>query len=150
LWQARATGELDMYAVDRNTQEDSLRLGWRGNGVAGFSNARGADFSFETNADMLLVISARVDAVPEGEVSVGVACGTGCQASVPLTAELRAMPAGQWLRLGIPLKCFARAGADMARPITRFELRGTGRALLTVNRIALGTDVDRRANCAVQ
>jgi hypothetical protein len=38
----------------------------------------------------------------------------------------------------------------MARPITRFELRGTGRAQLTVNRIALGTDVDRRANCPMQ
>lgn len=148
LWQARASGELDMFAVDRSTQEDSLRLAWRGTGAATFSNTRGADFSFETNADMLLIITARVDAAPEGEVNVGVACGTGCQGSVALAADLRAMPAAQWLRLGIPLKCFARAGADMGKPVTRFELRGTGRAQLTVNRIALGTDVDRRASCA--
>jgi beta-glucosidase len=149
LWQARATGELDMYAVDRNTQEDSLRLAWRGTGSTSFSNTRGADFSFETNADMLLVITVRMESPADGDISMGLACGAGCQASVPLTADLRALPSGQWLRLGVPLKCFTRAGADPAKPVTRFELRGTGRTQLTVNRIALGTDVDRRVNCAV-
>ncbi len=150
VWQSRNTGALVVSAVDRATQEDSLRLAWPGAeaGALSFTNQRGADFSFETNADMLLVLTMRVDAAP-GDLSVTTACGAGCQGTVALTGEVRGLPAGQWLRLGVPLKCFTSAGADMGKPVTRFELRGSGSGDLTINRIALGTDVDRRANCAV-
>jgi beta-glucosidase len=149
VWQQRSSGELSVTAVDRATQEDSLRLAWSGPGALSFASARGEDFSFQTNADMLLVLTMRVDAAPAGDLSMAASCGAGCQGSVPLAADVRALPAGQWLRLGVPLKCFTRAGADMGKPVTRFELRATGRAQLTVNRIALGTDVDRRAGCPV-
>jgi beta-glucosidase len=149
VWQSRSTGELSVSAVDRAAQEDSLRLAWTGTGAQSFASTRGEDFSFQTNADMLLVLTLKVDAAPSGELSLTAACGAGCQGAVPLAADLRALAVGQWLRLGVPLKCFTRAGADMTKPVTRFELRATGRADLTVNRIALGTDVDRRAGCAV-
>jgi beta-glucosidase len=151
LWQARSTGELTSSAVDRATQEDSLRLAWTGagSGSQSFTSTRGENFSFETNADMLLVLTLRVDAAPTADVALTLSCGAGCQGSVPLAADLRALPTGQWLRLGVPLKCFTRAGADMGKPVTRFELRTAGRADLTVNRIALATDVDRRSSCAV-
>jgi beta-glucosidase len=69
---------------------------------------------------------------------------------VPLEADLRALPAGQWQRLGVPLKCFATAGADMGQRLTRFELQTGGRADLSIHRVALGMDVDRRVACAVQ
>lgn len=150
VWRSRTTGEITLSAVDRSTQEDSLRVDWRGAAAGNlvFAYQAGADFSFETNADMLLVLTMQVKTAP-GELSLTSVCGQGCQGAVPLAADVRALPAGQWLRLGIPLKCFTRAGADPARPVNRFELRGTGPAELTINRIALGTDVDRRANCPV-
>jgi beta-glucosidase len=149
VWQSRSIGEITVSAVDRATQEDSLRMEWRGAGVGSlvFAYQRGADFSFETNADMLLVLTLKVDAAP-GDLAVTAVCGAGCQGAVPLAAGVRALPVGQWLRLGVPLKCFAAAGADMAKPLNRFELRGSGPAELTINRIALGTDVDRRVECS--
>jgi beta-glucosidase len=150
VWQSRSGGEIIVSAVDRATQEDSLRLAWPGAeaGSLSFTNQRGADFSFETNADMLLVLTMQVDAAP-GEFAVSAACGTGCQGTVPVSADVHALPLRQWLRLGIPLKCFAAAGVDFGKPLRRIELQGKGRAQLTINRIALGTDVDRRASCAV-
>jgi beta-glucosidase len=151
VWTPRTTGALTALAVDRATQEDSLRLIWSGagNGAQVFTSTRGENFSFETNADMLLVLTLKVDTAPAGDFSVTAACGQGCQGAVPVANVLRALPSGQWLRLGMPLKCFAAAGADMTRPITRIELRTAGRADLTLNRLALGTDVDRRVGCAV-
>jgi beta-glucosidase len=136
---------------DRQRQEDSLRLVWSGaaTGALSFGSAAGEDFSRETNADMMLVLTLKVDGSPDGGATLTVACGASCQGSVALEADLRAMPAGQWQRFGVPLKCFTRAGADMNQKLARFELRTAGKLDLSVNRVALGVDVDRKSNCQV-
>lgn len=146
-WRMGTSGALTLTRVDRQRQEDSLRLAWDGPGALHFDSGAGEDFSRETNADMMLVLTARVDAPPAGEALLDVACGAGCAGSVRIEADLRALQAGQWLRLGVPLKCFARAGADMNQKLTRISLRATGRLGLTLNRLALGTDVDARSAC---
>ncbi|MFO7325428.1 MAG: exo 1,3/1,4-beta-D-glucan glucohydrolase [Pseudomonadota bacterium] len=148
-WTHAASGALELSRVDRLRQEDSLRLVWPGNaaGALAFDSARGEDFGRETNADMLLVLTLRVDAAPSGNLAAAVACGASCGAAVPLEAELRALPAGQWQRLGIPLKCFAAAGADMRQRITRVALQSEGAARLVLNRLAVGMDVDRKVAC---
>jgi beta-glucosidase len=149
-WRMGTGGGVQLTRFDRQRQEDSFRLLWTGApGALGFDSAQGEDFSRETNADMLLVLTVKVDAAPDAATTLTASCGTGCAASVPVTADLAALPAGQWLRLGVPLKCFTRAGADMGRRVGRFELGSAGRLDLSVNRIALGTDVDRRASCPV-
>src|SRR5690606_17378792 len=116
-WTVEAGGALQMARVDRLRQEDSLRLSWpaAGAGALVFASGRGEDFSRETNADMLLVLTLRVDEAPAGTLEAAVACGPGCTASVPIAADLRALPTGQWQRLGIALKCFAGAGADLTQ-----------------------------------
>ncbi len=150
VWRMNTSGAVKLSRIDRARQEDSLHLLWSGAaGALAFDSAQGEDFSRETNADMMLVLTLRVDGTPDDSTALGVACGAGCQASVPLQADLAALPTGQWQRLGIPLKCFTRAGADMNRRLMRFELRGGGNLDLAVNRIALGTDVDRKSGCAL-
>src|SRR5690606_10466625 len=148
-WTVGSSGAVQLQRTDRQRQEDSLRLTWPGNGTGAlsFQSARGEDFSRETNADMLLVLTLRVDTAPQGPLFAAVTCGTACEAQVPVEGALRALPAGQWQRLGIPLKCFADAGADMSQRLTRIQLHGADRAQLTINRVALGMDVDRRVPC---
>lgn len=151
-WTMGSSGNLVQSRVDRLRQEDSLRLAWPGSGtgILTFNSARGEDFSRETNADMLLVFTLKVDAAPDGNLALAATCGAQCRGSVALEADLRALPAGQWQRLGVPLKCFTTAGADMGQRLTRFELQTGGRADLSIHRVELGMDVDRRAACALQ
>ncbi|HWL62416.1 MAG TPA: glycoside hydrolase family 3 N-terminal domain-containing protein [Steroidobacteraceae bacterium] len=151
-WTVAGGGALRWSRVDRLRQEDSLQLVWPGGGAGalGFDSARGEDFSRETNADMLLVLTLKVDAAPDGGMTVTAHCGAGCQGSVAIEAALRALPAGQWQRVGIPLKCFTAAGATTGQRFTRIELGSSGRAELTLHRAALGTDADRRVECTAR
>jgi len=147
-WKMSTAGDVKLSRVDRLRQEDSLRLTGAGSaGALVFDSTQGEDFSRETNADMMLVLTVKNDG-PTAGISLSVACGSGCQAVVPIDADLRALPAGQWQRLGVPLKCFSRAGADMNR-LGRVELRATGPVDLSLNRVALGVDVDRTSACAL-
>jgi beta-glucosidase len=150
-WKMASSGDVKLTRFDRQRQEDSLKLVWAGaaTGTLGFDSSPGEDFSRETNADMLLVFTIKVDAAPEGATAVTAVCGAGCRGSVALQADLAALPRGQWQRFGVPLKCFTRAGADMNKRLTRLELATGGKLDLSVNRIQLGTDFDRKSTCAV-
>jgi beta-glucosidase len=140
-------GDIKLSRVDRLRQEDSLHLVWSGTGSLTFDSAQGEDFSRETNADMMLVLTMKVDASAPNGAALRVNCGASCAGSLPLDADLHALPAGQWQRLGIPLKCLARAGADMNRRLMHIELTAMAGTDLSINRIALGVDVDRSASC---
>jgi beta-glucosidase len=148
-WRMSTNGEVSLARFDRQRQEDSLRLVWSGSGAGAlsFDSTAGEDFSRETNADMMLVLTIKVDGSPAGGVALNVTCGARCQGSVALDADLRALPAGQWQRFGVPLKCFTRGGADMNQKLARIELRTAGKLDLSVNRVALGVDVDRKSAC---
>ncbi len=149
-WKLATSGDVKLTRFDRQRQEDSLKLVWSGAaaGTLAFDSSAGEDFSRETNADMLLVLTVKVDGVPEGSTAVNVTCGTGCRGSVALQADLAALPKGQWQRFGVPLKCFTRGGADMAKRLTHIEISTAGKMDLSVNRIQLGTDVDRKSTCS--
>jgi beta-glucosidase len=147
-WRMTAGEGVKLNRFDRQRQEDSLHLVWNSAGALNFDSSQGEDFSRETNADMMLVLTMKVDAIPQNGSAMRLLCGTGCASTVSLDADLQALPKGQWQRLGVPLKCFARAGADMARRLTHIELNAAGNTDLSINRIALGTDVDRTATCA--
>jgi beta-glucosidase len=146
-WRMNTAGDIKLSRVDRLRQEDSLHLVWSGTGSLTFDSAQGEDFSRETNADMMLVLTMKVDASAPNGAALRVNCGASCAGSLPLDADLHALPAGQWQRLGIPLKCLARAGADMNRRLMHIELTAMAGTDLSINRIALGVDVDRSASC---
>ena len=84
----------------------------------------------QTNVDVLLVTTMKVDALAPGKVSLAVACGDKCGASMPMDAMLATLPKGKWLRVGIPLKCFREAGADMTRIDVPFRLQSADKATL--------------------
>ena len=60
-----------------------------------------------------LITTLRADAAPKGEAWLSVGCGAGCTARVPLAPALAKLPAGEWKRVGVPLKCLSAAGADV-------------------------------------
>ncbi|HEY2624414.1 MAG TPA: putative glycoside hydrolase, partial [Dyella sp.] len=142
-------GSLGMSSLDYKAQEDARRFIWQGDKAQLAVHARAPmDLDRETNGDVLLVTTLRVDALPTQDVWIGMGCGKGCQGRVPLGAQLAKLPAGQWIRIGVPLKCFRAAGADMHHIDQPFALGGGRGTELAMARAALGTDVDQVINCA--
>ena len=66
------------------------------------------DLSRETVGQLSLVLDYRVDSPPTASVTIGMG-----KASVPITGALRST--GEWRSLAVPLGCFERGGADMAK-----------------------------------
>ncbi|OOG36410.1 exo 1,3/1,4-beta-D-glucan glucohydrolase [Rhodanobacter sp. C05] len=146
---ATPDGSLRIGALDYKAQEDARSLSWSGNGAADVALVAPAplDVERETNGDVLLVTTLRVDAVSSGETSIGVGCGIGCSGEVPVGRQLAALPHGQWLRLGIPLKCFRDAGANMSSLDRPFEWTSHSGEQVAVTDVSLGTVADRTLAC---
>ena len=101
----------------------------------------------ETNGDVMLVTTLRVDAVSPQGASIGVACGSGCGGEVPIGKQLAALPRGQWLRVGVPLKCFRDAGADMSKLDQPFEWISSPGERIALTDVSLGTVADQTLAC---
>lgn len=131
---------LKITGVDHLAQEDGRRLAWSGKGeaVAALQSHTALDLRRESNGDLMLLTTLRVDAAPKGEAWLSVGCGASCSARVAIGPALAALPQGQWKRVGVPLKCLARAGARMDA-IDRPWSVVTGDAMtISVSRVALG------------
>jgi beta-glucosidase len=143
---ATADSGLRMSALDYKAQEDARRFDWSKNdATAAIQSGAPMDLDRQTNADVLLVATLRVDTA--GAAWMGMGCGQGCLGRVPLTQTLDAIGAGHWTRVGVPLKCFRAAGADMHRIERPFVLGANAHAALVVSRVVLGTDADQIVSC---
>lgn len=141
---------LQLAAIDYQRQEDARRFAWSGAGAAAIELRSGTslDLSRQANGDVLLVATMKIDALAPGRITLGMDCGAHCAARVPVDAALAALPKGRWLRVGMPLKCFQQAGADMRRIEVPFRLESAGRDTISLARVSLGTDVDDALPCA--
>lgn len=149
---ATADGSLHVAALDFKAQEDARSLSWSGKGSGDASVALVAptplDVDRETNGDVLLVTMLRIDAVSADDTSsVAIGCGTGCVGSVPVGSQLAALPKGEWLRVGIPLKCFRDAGANMSKVDRPFEWSSHSAGRIAIAEVSLGTVADRTLTC---
>ncbi|WP_256843639.1 putative glycoside hydrolase, partial [Pseudomonas aeruginosa] len=86
--------------VDHLAQEDGRRLAWSGNGeaVAALQSHTALDLRRESNGDLMLLTTLRVDAAPKGEAWLSVGCGASCSARIAIGSSLAALPQGQWKR----------------------------------------------------
>ncbi|WP_295972933.1 exo 1,3/1,4-beta-D-glucan glucohydrolase [uncultured Xanthomonas sp.] len=144
---ALADGSLKVTAIDHKAQEDARRFVWSGSGKSGVALVlpKPLDVSRESNGDVQLILTLKVDAAPNAAARIGVACGHDCGARVDLGKALAALPKGEWRTLGVPLKCFAVAGADLTR-LERLPLIESDGALdLSLSRIALGSSNDAQS-----
>lgn len=80
--------------------------------------------------DMALSIEVLVERTPTRPVTLSMDGG-----SVDVTSMLRALPAGEWRTLRVPLRCFA--GADMSRVDAPFSLSTDGELALRLADIEL-------------
>lgn len=131
---------LKITGVDHLAQEDGRRLAWSGNGeaAAALQSHTAMDLRRESNGDLMLLTTLRVDAAPKGEAWLSVGCGVGCSARIAIGPALAALPQGQWKRVGVPLKCLAKAGATLDAIDRPWSVVTADAMTISVSRVALG------------
>lgn len=142
-------GSVSVAAVDYKTQEGARRISWSGHGRAAVAlhSATPLNLDRQTNGDVLLVTTLRVDALSAGGIDIGIDCGAHCGARVPFARTLATLPRGKWLRVGVSLKCFRDAGAEMSHVEAPFRVDSEAGTRLSIARVALGTAVDKTLAC---
>lgn len=146
--QASADGGLRIAALDYKAQEDARSLTWSGQGSASWQLVAPAplDLDRETNGDVMLVATMKIDALSPQGTTLGAACGTGCGARLAIGEQLAKLPKQHWQRVGIPLKCFRAAGADMHKIDAYSWTSGAGERI-DITQLALGTVADHTLRC---
>ena len=147
---ALADGSLSLAAVDHKAQEDGRRLTWKGSKPASWLlvASKPLDVTRESNGDVQLQLTLRRDSAVTAPVWLGVGCGDGCSGRVDLQKTLAAIPQGEWKVVGVPLKCFVAAGADVAKLVQVPVLESRAALQLSVSRIALGALNEAEATVA--
>nr|WP_317894019.1 glycoside hydrolase family 3 N-terminal domain-containing protein [uncultured Sphingomonas sp.] len=120
-------------AVDSATaQEGAVQLTWKNKGTARISGPELA-LTRETNGDLNLQVTYRLDKAPTGPV--GLALGGG-RVDIASTLDRSA----GWHVLRVPLKCFRAAGATVDKVPTPFALDASAPFSVAISDIRLATD----------
>lgn len=85
----------------------------------------------------MLILTLRAETMPQAEVTLAATCGAGCGTKLPLRAALASLPAGQWTTLGVPLKCYGAAGADVAKLERLLSVETDAALQLSFSQVAL-------------
>ena len=124
--------------------DGALHAMWSGKSTAWLQvgGNKPSDVSREANGAMMLSLTVRVNTAPDTEVRLGVG-----SASVPVTAQLKALPAGNYATLSLPLSCFS--AQDLKKTPTIARLETSGKLDLSVSEIRL-TETRMGAVCPTQ
>jgi beta-glucosidase len=124
--------------------DGALHAVWNGKSKAWLQMGgdKPSDISREANGAMMLSLTVRVNTAPATEVRLGVG-----SASVPVTAELKALPAGSYATLALPLSCFS--AQDLRKTPTIAHLETSGNLDLSVSEIRL-TETRMGAACPTE
>ena len=104
-------------------------------------NFEAVDLDKETNADILLLVTTKVWDAP-ASAAIGAATESGATL-VPMTLPEN----DQWVRYGIPLRCFRSKGADMTALTRPFLLSTQGQTDYAIGEVRLGTDAEVTLPC---
>jgi beta-glucosidase len=142
-------GRVKVTAVDDTVQEGARRFQFSGDGPAAIqiSSEGAVDVSRESNGDVMLLVRLRRDADAPKDVTIGVSCGAGCGGKLPFADTLGSVAAGQWQTVGVPLKCLAKAGADVSKLNETLSLESSGKLDVSLSQVKLGTVADKVVSC---
>ncbi len=131
-------GRAQITAVDSNVQEGARRFAVSsGEAAISLTTFEPIDIARETNGDVLLLFTLRVDAAPESTV---IAMRSGIADTGESAMDLPAN--GTFTRYGIPLKCLRDKGVDMTRVSAPFILQTRGGGDVSLAEVRLGMDAE--------
>jgi beta-glucosidase len=149
-----ATGDsqnnaLQVSSIDHAAQEDARLAKWSGASAATLALQGEApiDLQREANGQLSVTFDYRVDAPPTGRVTLGIECGPGCRGDLPIDAQLKQAPVGEWRQLKMPLHCFQSKGADLRNVTAPFLLTTAGKLQLGIANVRLESGLNDAPGC---
>jgi beta-glucosidase len=141
-------GGMKSAAVDRNRQEDSYLFQWTGSGEGSLylNGSSAMDLSRETNGAVNIEMDFKTDMVGDGPIKMMASSGTASPA-IDITAQIKGAQGKGWQTVSVPLSCFAKAGLDMSKVATPFNITTSAKFDLTISRVALGTSAVGMVTC---
>ncbi|MFN3668195.1 MAG: glycoside hydrolase family 3 N-terminal domain-containing protein [Brevundimonas sp.] len=129
-------GGLRMTVVDDLAQESGRRFAFSGEGrESAIIWGNGVDVSRQANGEMALAFRYRIDAAPQGRVSIHMN-----QTALDLTPVMTSAPIGEWRTVKVRLSCFRDAGADLAAVERPFILSTDEAFAVSVSEIQLASN----------
>lgn len=122
--------------VDAGAQENGLNLTWTGEGTAAFV-APAFDLARQATGELSVQFRFRVDSSPKDHVTMVLACGDACRASLDITDVIAAAPRSEWRTAQITLNCFVKRGLDVSKVTSPFGLETSGGLSLTLTDVRL-------------
>lgn len=150
---SQASGQKDapdvaITPVDYKAQEDAWRIAWKQDGEIAFIAPRPLDLVRETNGNVMLLVTLRVDVPPKKPgAELFIECGPGCSAALPVDAAMADAPRNAWGKVGVPLKCFAGRDAQMGHVSAALGWRMPAGTVLSVHEVGFGTDAQHVLDC---
>lgn len=144
-----ALGSVNVRAVDRFVQEDSLRIQWSGEapGRAGFYAQERTDLNEFARQGGALAVDIKVNATPAATVNLGVYCGQDCGAQIPLNAVLQHAPINEWRTVSVALACLEQGGAKLDMILAPFFLESKGSLDLSISNLRVEKNVAADITC---
>lgn len=142
-------GSLKVRAVDREVQEDSLRIQWNGEAFAraGFYAQQRTDLNEFARQGGALVVDLKVNTAPTAAVQLGIYCGQDCGAQIALDSLLQSAPLNEWKTVSVALACLAQAGAKLDMVLAPFYLASEGALDLSVHNLRVEKNVAADISC---
>lgn len=144
-WHLSNDGSISVRAVDLSAQEDARQFVWSGRGALTIDGTP-VDLSASAKNDQALLLDWRIDLVGRGPVQL-----TLGGAKLDLTQLVRRGKRGTVMQTRIPLRCFARAGANLAsvgQPLRIEATKGYGLTIRSarIDQAAKATPCPPKAN----
>jgi len=142
-------GRVKVTAIDDQVQEGARRFVFSGDGkgTVQITSEGAVDLSREANGDVMLLVRLKREGEVPKDLQIGVRCGAGCGGLVPFAETLGSVPGGTWQVVGVPLKCFAKAGADVSKVNEALVLESEGKLDLAFSQVKIGTVADKTLSC---
>jgi beta-glucosidase len=143
-WQLVQEGgaALRTEAVSDGVQQIGQRFVASGSGPVRIAlrGSQALDAAREANGDVLLLIRLQANAKVPDDFTLAMGCGTACGGKVRVGDQLAKLARGSWQTIGVPLKCFQKAGVDMSRVSEPLVLESAAAFDVTLARAQLGTN----------
>ena len=138
-------------SAETDTANGALNATWNGKGEAQIFLAHDSpkDYTKLLEQDAALVLLMQVVSPPKRKVIIKMGCGYPCAANADISKLLKALPADEWLRVSLDLKCFADGGLNIKSVDTPFLLSTAGKMAVSIADVNIvpGAGVDATIRC---
>ncbi|MDZ7923160.1 MAG: glycoside hydrolase family 3 N-terminal domain-containing protein [Marinagarivorans sp.] len=142
------TGDVTIKTVDKDVQEDALRLSWKDTWRAGTIIREGEPLNLTSFVKAGTVsFDLKVNEFAKADLNIELMCGEGCTRRVSIADFAKANMAKGWQHLSIPLNCFKRDGDSFDAVTQPFNIVAGGKGEIEFANVKFKREGEANFSC---